>query len=516
MQSPPKRSTRRLSEAARHVVIPAGIVTTEWPKVEKRCNEWGDHFDFWQQGMGRAILGKRADLTFAATVGGITLSIPRQVAKTFIVGRIVFALCSLYPGLRVLWTAHHGKTITNTFRSLAGLARRKKVAPHIAPNGIHQGVNDQEIHFANGSIIIFGSRAQGFGRGFDEIDVEVFDECQSLTNRALEDMVAAAAQSRHLPGGALLFYMGTPPRREDPGEVFIDRRADALALKGGSPDFGPAVAAGDAVYIECSADVDVGMPGGPSLDDERQWLLANPSYPDRTPHVSMLRLRKNLKSDDSWRREGLGVWDKVAGASRFITESDWTATETDTTPPDGIRSIGVAFSQDGSRVSVAGAVKHPGGIHVELIDTFSGSTELGVSALADWLAARSVGLAEVHICGPDAPVLVGALADRKVPSKQIHQMTTGEYFAACAMAVDSVREGVKTPGVFTHPKAGEGDALDGSVAVCDRKVRATGMWGWVATTADGDETPTEAMSVALRAAKTTKRRPGRTVRGRVL
>ena len=187
----------------------------------------------------------------------------------------------------------------------------------------------------------------------------------------------------------------------------------------------------------------------------------------------------------------------------------------DLPPPDGIRSIGVAFSQDGSRLSVAGAVKHPTGVHVELIGAYSGSTEQGVAALADWLSDRKATLAEIHVCGPDAPVLVTALADRKVPSKQVHQVTTGDYFAACAMLVDSVREAVKTPGTFTHPKAGEGDALDASVAISDRKVRASGAWGWEATTEDGDETPIEAISVALRAAKTTKRRPGRKVRGSV-
>jgi hypothetical protein len=61
---------------------------------------------------------------------------------------------------------------------------------------------------------------------------------------------------------------------------------------------------------------------------------------------------------------------------------------------------------------------------------------------------------------------------------------------------------------MTHPKAAPGDVLDASVAVCDRKVRGTGTWGWDATTDDGDETPIEAISVAVRAAKTTKRRPG--------
>jgi hypothetical protein len=69
---------------------------------------------------------------------------------------------------------------------------------------------------------------RGFGRGFDEVDVEVFDEAQILTEKALEDMVAATNQSRH-PHGALLFFMGTPPRPVDPGEAFTERRKEALS-----------------------------------------------------------------------------------------------------------------------------------------------------------------------------------------------------------------------------------------------------------------------------------------------
>src|SRR5690606_4902827 len=154
-------STRRLSEVARHLVIPDGIVTTGWPAVEARCREWGDEFDEWQRGLGRVMLGKRDGGEYASTVGGITLSIPRQVAKTFLVGRTVFALCAEFPGLKVLWTAHRARTATNTFRSLQGFARRKAVRPHLARtrnDGIRAANGEQEIQFANGSVIMFGAR----------------------------------------------------------------------------------------------------------------------------------------------------------------------------------------------------------------------------------------------------------------------------------------------------------------------------------------------------------------------
>ena len=79
--APVDRSTLRLSEVARHVVIPEGIVDTLWFEVEERCREFGDEFDAWQDGLGQVMLGVREDGMYAATVGGITMSIARQVAK---------------------------------------------------------------------------------------------------------------------------------------------------------------------------------------------------------------------------------------------------------------------------------------------------------------------------------------------------------------------------------------------------------------------------------------------------
>jgi len=222
----------------------------------------------------------------------------------------VFALCILFPGTKVLWTAHRTRTATSAFKSLQSFARQARVAVYLKDNrsnGLRTANGEQEIEFANGSIIMFGARESGFGRGFENVDIEVFDEAQILTERALEDMVAATNQSLH-PHGALLFYMGTPPRPVDPGEVFTARRAEALS---GESE--------DSVYVECSADPDA------DPDDRAQWAIANPSFPDRTPVRSMLRLRKNLLSDESWMREAMGVWDDASVLKSVIPPAIWLA-----------------------------------------------------------------------------------------------------------------------------------------------------------------------------------------------
>lgn len=342
-----KSSTPLLSETARHVVIPAGVKTTAWPSVMAFCADAGVYFDSWQHGVGRVALGKTANGKYAATVGGVVLSIPRQVGKTFLIGMIVIALCVLNPGMTVIWTAHRTRTATNTFRSFQGMVRKKKVAPHLAPNGIRTANGEQEIKFHNGSIIMFGAREQGFGRGFDEVDIEVFDEAQILTSKALEDMVAATNQSRQ-PSGALLFFMGTPPRPSDPGEEFTNRRTKALSGK-----------SKNMVYVEFSADETA------DPDDHEQWEKANPSFPARTPLESMERMREQLTDDDSFSREALGIWASGARVTLFDAKL-WEDGRRSERPADlGVDALAVAVSIDLTHSAIVAASKNDDGVWVK-------------------------------------------------------------------------------------------------------------------------------------------------------
>jgi hypothetical protein len=295
--------TPRLSEYARSFVFPAGITKTVWPRVEAKGLELGLGFDWWQSQLGTVCLGYGPSGKYTATVGGVGLSIPRQVGKTYFVLSMLVILCVLFPGLQVVWTAHHLRTSTKTFTTLRGICRRKKIHPLVRSMRAANG--EQQVEFTNGSMIMFGARSRGFGRGFDEIDVEVFDEAQILDTKALEDMVAATNQARN-KHGALLFFMGTPPRAGDASEAFESRRDKAI--KGKSKN---------AVWLEIGADPES------DPDDVTQFPLMNPSFPSRTPLESMQRLRENLTDNDSWDREGRGIWD-VVSSSRVIDEVTWS------------------------------------------------------------------------------------------------------------------------------------------------------------------------------------------------
>lgn len=299
--TPQRSSLPKLSEAARHLVIPEGIVDSNFPRVQKRLNAAGIAFDPWQQGFGMVALGLRADGRYAATVGGVVASIPRQVGKTFTVGSILVGLCLEFPGLKVIWTSHHLRTTANTFQSFQGMVKRKSIAPYLKPNrsdGIRATNGQEQIEFRNGSIILFGARSQGFGRGFDEVDVEVFDEAQILGLKSLEDMIPAANQSKH-QHGALIFFLGTPPRPTDDGEAFTSKRNKALK---GKPDGVVVWTHGRQMYTEFSADP------GTEPYDVTQYPIMNPSFPHRTPMEAMERMQENIPDVDSWNREARGIW----------------------------------------------------------------------------------------------------------------------------------------------------------------------------------------------------------------
>jgi len=262
------------------------VVSTGWPSVRDVCTKkFGLGFDPWQDGAGRLILAKRADGKLACMIGGVGMSLPRQVGKTYLISAIIFALCILRPGLLVIWSAHHSKTHNETFLALQAFCERSKVKPYI--DRVYTGSGDEEVRFKNGSRILFGARERGFGRGIPGVDVIVDDEAQIMSDKALDAQLATMNTSEF----GLAIYVGTPPRPDDPSEAFTRMRTEAWE---GSLQ--------DAVWIELGADRDA------SPSDRKQWAKANPSYPQRTPVESMLRLKRKLLPD-SFLREGLGVWD---------------------------------------------------------------------------------------------------------------------------------------------------------------------------------------------------------------
>lgn len=497
-------STPRLSEYARQFRFPAGIKKTVWTRVEAKGRELGLGFDWWQSQLGTVCLGYGDDGQYVATVGGIGLSIPRQVGKTYFVLAMVVILCILFPGLQVVWTAHHLRTSTKTFRTLRGICRRKKVAPHI--RAMRSANGEQQVEFANGSMIMFGARSQGFGRGFDEIDIEVFDEAQILDSKALEDMIAATNQARH-EHGALLFFMGTPPRPTDPSEAFSTRRAEALA---GEVE--------DSIWLEIGAD--------PESDpnDQAQYPKMNPSFPKRTPLNSILRLRKNLGDEDSWNREGRGIWDPVSTRG-VLPGPDWMRQGEEHSLAVDRFALGVECGPDLTWASVAFAGQRADDDwHFEL-DEDQHTKGRGVAWLRPHLqyltkhnsAIRAV---VVDVAGPIAALLIEVKSggqsrwyfkdDEGKPDKSLE--VTPVRVAELGQGCTNVLNGIVTRELY---HIGQPQFTAAALAAGKRPLGDTGMWVWSRKAADSDITPIQAGTLALIGAQNSKtRKPTRSGGGR--
>jgi hypothetical protein len=475
-------STPRLSEVARHLVIPEGIVTSVYPKIEKRLNEAGVFFDPWQQGWGKVALGCRVDGKFAATIGGVVASVPRQVGKTFTIGHLLIGLALEYPGLRAIWTSHHNRTTTNTFRSFQGMVARKSIAPHLAPNGIRTANGEQEIRFTNGSIIMFGAREHGFGRGLDRIDVIVLDEAQILSIRALEDMVPAMNQAQN-PHGGLLVFIGTPPRETDPGEVFTEKRLQALSGK-----------ATNHVYIEISADEDA------DLDDESQYSKMNPSFPARTSLESMLRMRENLPDEESYRREAMGIWPKVSHHVAVISAATWKALKAQGPAADVAPvALGVDMSH-GMEISVVGAWLCGDKIHVE--EVWAGND---VPAAMSWIVGAAGKRTEVVIdnLSPAKQMVPELLAQRL----KVKASTAGDMTKGCL-----IFETRANSGTLSH--SGQPQLASAVAGARKRPIGDAGGWGWDRRDATSSIHPLVAATLALLSAASKRKTSERSSTGR--
>ena len=445
--------TKKLSEVAKKLVQPSGITGTHWLAVRDICTKkLGLGFDAWQDGAGRLILAKRADGKLACMIGGAGLSLPRQVGKTYLIAALVFGLCILFPGLLVIWSAHHSKTHGETFLSMQNMAKRSKIAPYILQ--VFTGSGDEEIRFRNGSRILFGARERGFGRGIPGVDVIVSDEAQIMSDKALDAQLATMNTSKF----GLAIYVGTPPRPDDPSEAFTRMRTEAWSG-----------AMQDSVWIELGAEP------GADPDDRANWAV-NPSYPHRTPAESILRLRRKL-SRDSFLREGLGVWDEDGHSS--VVDMDHFKGLAGSAPAGVPVAYGVDMNPEQTVCSVSVALRRGDSVHVEEAIVFDLVLH-GVDAVVDWIAERA---------GRRVPVVMDAFSPARImkPKLQLKKakllmLSSTELLEACGGVFQAINDGK-----FSH--FGQ-ERLTTALGRAKKKaVGKSGGWKWDLADSEVDNTP---------------------------
>lgn len=474
------RQNSKLTEIARHVVIPSGIVASAFQAVYRRACMMGLQLDQWQQDIGKLALAKRPGGKYAAGIGGVVLSIPRQTGKTYLIAALVMAICSMEPGCTVIWTAHRSRTHRETFKKLQSMTRRPRVAGYI--DRVRAANGEQEIIFHNGSIIQFGAREHGFGRGFDKVDILVLDEAQILTEDAMSDMVPATNAAKN----GLVFMMGTPPRPRDPGEVFTSRRK---ALLGGRDN---------GVYVEFSADENA------KSDDREQLARANPSYPYRTSEEAIERMQELLGSDDNFRREALGIWDEEAASGAAIRPLAWDVLKT-TPRYDGRVVYGVRFTVDGAGVALAAAYRPDDGAPVFVEPIRQANLGEGIGWLLDFLVEAAPEAAQIVVDGKaGVGSLVEELRSRGVRNKRLIIVPTLDQ----VIAAHSMFEQAIITGQLSH---GGIELFDEQVKrAVKRKIGNAGGFGWAAPPGE-TVVALDAVTLAYWGARVTKRRPERSL-----
>lgn len=477
------RGTKRLSDVARVVSKPDGIVSSGWNDVEVIGRRLGHEYDEWQKGIGRIVLAKRADGNLASMIDGVGLSLPRQVGKTHLMSGLIFALCILRPGTLVIWSAHHSKTHAETFLSMQGFAQRHRVAPYV--DKVYTGSGDEEVRFRNGSRILFGAREAGFGRGIPGVDIVVFDEAQILSDKALDAILATMNTSRF----GLALYIGTPPRPDNNSESFTRMRSSALdgSLKNGA-------------WVECGAEPDS------DPDDREQWARANPSFPARTPVESILRLRSKL-TEDSFKREALGIWDPSVTA-HVIDPEQWARCADEQSIAVEALTLAVDVSPDRKFTAIGLAGQRPDGAwHVELVDERKGTAWV-VPFVRERLERNAIRAVVLDSVGP-ASSLIDEFERAKIRPTV---MDTKDVARACGQFYDAVYgEQVRH---IDQPQ------LSASLGSASRRPLLDAGWGWNRKGSDSDIAPIVACTYALWGAQASRQKitppKGKAGRGKVV
>jgi hypothetical protein len=224
--------------------------------------------------------------------------------------------------------------------------------------------------------------------------------------------------------------------------------------------------------------------------------MMNPSYPLRTPRESILRLRKNLKDDDSWNREGRGIWDPK-NTSRIIDAESWALVADPSSMPIERLALGIEVAPDRSVASVALAgLRADGAWHVELDEQRSGT-----GWIVSWVAARCERNAIRSVVIDALSPAASLLEDFATARVKVTTTTGAELANACGQFYDGVMDARLRH--TDQPQVNVALSVVGKRPLGDR-------WVWNRKNAGSDITPIVAASLALWGAQAKSvKKPGR-------
>lgn len=438
------------------------------------------------------FLARDASGSYATLTIGI--SKPRQNGKSY--GARYYAIwAACIEGKKVLFSAHHGKTVRKMFKAICDIVKgNPDIHRELMPNGqgIYKAAGSEGIYFANGGMIEFQTRTTSGARG-ETYDIIIVDEAQELTQGQLDAMKPTTLASDS--GDPQMIYLGTPPGPDCPGTVFRKMRDKAHA--GGEGTW----------WLEWSVDEPV------DTADFDACLEA--AY--RTNPAMGYRIRERVMADAirtatdvaGFNREYLNWWSKQHVAC-VIDEGDWSECALGDEPKLDMSKapcFAVKFSLDGTRASIAAAAKMDDGrVYVEVPSGCNASCAGGIRWVEDFAASVAGGAGKVVIDGKaHADDLYRRLRGKKVPKSCLDMPMSSWVADACSSFVTAIDEG-------TIAHAGQQAVAYAVDNTTKRKIGNGGGFGFEAATEDADETLLEAMALAYQAAMTNKRNPKKKAR----
>ncbi len=415
------------------------------------------------------------------------LSVPRQNGKNAILEAFelyVTAVC----GWHVLHTAHRVKTAKKSFQRLVRYFtdKRNRELCDLVEN-IRYTNGEEAIYLKNGASIEFSARSRAGSRGFDDIQLVVFDEAQDLTSDQLNAVMYTLAASAS--GERMMVFTGTPPDESSPGDVFSRNRETALTS---SPK--------RTCWHEWS--VESMPPAGSTFDDVEELVYAtNPSM-GLVLDIEFTEDEFNKADLLGFAVERLGYWIPRNAQQAAIPAELWDAAAIDEIGRKyrGKVALAVKFSPDGSAYALAGCKLGGRGAAVELVEM--GTTEGGTKALAKALYDRRGKAGVVVVDGlSGADALCDNLSELKAPRGYVVRPRTADVIASSTGLLDELKAGTLKHSV--QP------ALEDSAKGCTRRpIGSRGGWGFGPTEAH-ESTAVESVALALWGARNTKRNPRR-------
>lgn len=417
------------------------------------------------------------------------LSVPRQNGKNAILEAFEFYMLAVC-GAHILHTAHRVKTAKKSFQRLVKYFTDKRHEEVCALVSKVRYTNGEEaILLTNGGSIEFSARSHAGSRGFDDIQVVVFDEAQDLTDDQLSAIMYTLAASS--TGDRQMIFTGTPPDDASPGTVFARNRTNAI---GPNPPK-------RSLWYEWG--VEKLPPRGSTFADVLDLVYeCNPSM-GYTLDEEFTEAEFANASIEGFATERLGWWSPASREAAAIPKKVWEDAEIDAIGNSyrKKRALGVKFSPDGSEYALAGCkTDSKGNAAVELVEV--GSTASGLQALAEALMKRMGTTSCVVVDGQSgASALCDRLSDLKPPRGYIVRPKTSDVIAASTGFVESL-----SADKVRHTSQPMLD--DSALHSVRRPIGNRGGWGF-GSTEGHDSTPVEAASLALWGVRNTRRDPKR-------